>query len=142
MGLFKKNNKESENVNIDLSKNPIILAFIEDVKKEEIKNYVLFEDALCYNFTVDGIYTNYGSELYYKEKGYLNLDKTMLRAINTELLKVLSALPNVKEVIKIPWVANYTRYKYDSAYGRKIPCKTLKGEFYEIIYGEKALKSW
>ena len=142
MGLFKKKVKGTENLAIDLSENLIILAFLEKVSKKEIKNYVLFEDAVCYNFTVEGIYTNYGTEIYYKERGYQELDKNMIKVINTQLLKDITAIQGVKEVKKIPWVVNYTRYKYDSAYGRKIPYKTLKGEFYEIIYGEKMLKSW
>lgn len=140
MGLFKK--KKTESLSPDFSKNPIVLEFLESVKKEEIKNYVFFQDALCYNYKVDGIYTNYGNEIYYKERGYQDIDKSNLNALNSQICEMLSSLYNVKEVKKIPWAVNYTRYKYDSAYGRNIPAKTLKGEFYEIIYRENELISW
>ena len=140
MGLFKKSKPEAES--IDYSRNPIMMEFLEAVKKEEIQRYILFPDALCFNYEVDGIYCNYGKEIYYKERGYQDLEKSQIKVLNEQLSAAISALPNVKEVKKIRWVATYTRWKYDKAYGRKIPDQTLRGDFYEIIYQEPELKSW
>ena len=142
MGLFSKSKSSSEKSSIDYSKNPIMMKFLENVQKKEIKNYVLFPDALCFNFTVNGIYCNYGTEIYYKESGYQDLTQPQLKALNEQLLQAVSALPNVKEVKKIRWVTTYTRWIYSSAYGRNIPQKTLRGDFYEVIYQEPVLSSW
>lgn len=92
---------------IDYRNNPIMTELIEQIRREEVRNYAILTDFLAVNYSVDdhtgACFTKH--RLIYAERGYKPLTSTQRSRLDKQVLAAVKALPNVKSVSKDPRAA-------------------------------------
>lgn len=87
---------------IDYRNNPMMTELIEQIRREEVRNYAILTDFLAVNYSVDD-HTGacFAKQwLFYAERGYKPLTYTQRSQLDKQVLAAVKALPNVKSVSK------------------------------------------